>query len=437
MSTASLAPSRSAHLRPVQPGEAASAPARVEREHLRPLTSLRFVAASMIVVLHLEGAFTAIADWFGALNLAAGVPFFFILSGFILTHAYPRLDEAGTRRFFVARFARLWPVHATVVLLTVLAMAVGLRYPASYDTPTAALANLAMVHAWVPYPDSYFSFNAPSWSISTELGFYVLFPLLIWRQRWTWPIALIVSCLLLMGMVSLGQSLALPPSRSGTPGMDLSGLLNMNPLATMYLFVLGMTCCLIWRGLAPRLQIGVVIGTVLELVALVLAGWGLAAPTSLPGLVVRFAPWLGPTVLAWTPPILTIYLAFAGLIVVMALGQGLVSQLLSHPLPVRLGEISYAMYLVHYQVLLILLVGAWRPWLAQFPEPAVAVLYVIVTLSLAWALWRFVEQPARDSLRRAYRGWEYALTDRQWRLAVIGIVGVLMAILALRVATLR
>ena len=51
-----------------------------------------------------------------------GVSFFFVLSGFILTYAYPTLPDAeAVRRFWVARFARLWPVHIVAALLFILA----------------------------------------------------------------------------------------------------------------------------------------------------------------------------------------------------------------------------------------------------------------------------------------------------------------------------
>src|SRR5688572_22687863 len=99
------------------------APAKVEREQLDPLTSLRFAAAAMIVVLHTRGVFGLPADWGEPFAFAQAVPFFFVLSGFILTHVYPNLDAAGSRRFLVARVARLWPAHAATFLLTLLPVA--------------------------------------------------------------------------------------------------------------------------------------------------------------------------------------------------------------------------------------------------------------------------------------------------------------------------
>src|ERR1700685_744339 len=72
-----------------------------EKRALLPLTSLRFVAAAMIVVHHgiTVNEFTP-----SPLALDQGVSFFFVLSGFILTYSYPRLESwAEVRRFWIFR----------------------------------------------------------------------------------------------------------------------------------------------------------------------------------------------------------------------------------------------------------------------------------------------------------------------------------------------
>ena len=81
---------------------------------LDSLTSLRFFAALAVVFYHSGSGYAAssgstpkalqnILD-----NGWLGVPFFFILSGFILTYAHADLhfDGLQLKRFFLARFAR-------------------------------------------------------------------------------------------------------------------------------------------------------------------------------------------------------------------------------------------------------------------------------------------------------------------------------------------
>jgi len=71
-------------------------------EKLNSLTSMRFVAAAMIVVHHSRGNFGIPLDAGGRFLLDQAVSFFFVLSGFILTYVYPRLDTWETRPIHVA-----------------------------------------------------------------------------------------------------------------------------------------------------------------------------------------------------------------------------------------------------------------------------------------------------------------------------------------------
>lgn len=154
------------------------------RPDLKPLTSLRFVAALMVFIYHVPtreplAYLLAIGQ--------EGVGFFFVLSGFILTYVYRDFAEATTREgrwtFLVARFARIYP---TYVVAMVLAFAVLLIFGSS-DTannlpeariPTL-LAQLGLVQSWFPAAAIHYGGNGPSWSISDEAFFYVLFPFLL------------------------------------------------------------------------------------------------------------------------------------------------------------------------------------------------------------------------------------------------------------------
>ena len=90
-------------------------------EDLKPLTSLRFIAAMMIVLLHAQQYFAAQWTWLSLVPGAAvhGVSFLFVLSGFILTHVYRSRPFPGYGRFILTRFARLWPIHVFALLVLV------------------------------------------------------------------------------------------------------------------------------------------------------------------------------------------------------------------------------------------------------------------------------------------------------------------------------
>ncbi len=147
------------------------------------LDGLRGVAALSIALYHLPIAMSVYASPF-IRHAAFAVDFFFVLSGFVIAHAYAdRLTSVeSVRSFVVRRIGRLWPLHI-VVLLAMLAVELGrlafvsqlggdIRPPFSGETSLEALfANLFLVHAW-GQPASW---NIPSWSISAELFAYLAF----------------------------------------------------------------------------------------------------------------------------------------------------------------------------------------------------------------------------------------------------------------------
>lgn len=398
-----------------------------DREQLLPLTSLRFVAAAMIVLTHSRPHYEFSRAWGDPLELTLAVSFFFVLSGFILAHAYPRLDAAGTRRFLVARVARLWPLHvATFVLFLPLVYLYAPLMPGS--TPMAAPANLALVHAWLPFPDSYFSFNPVSWTISTELGLYLLFPFLIRNWRRTWLPKLVLGIALFGAMEHLARWFDLPPFEFGQRGADFNGLARVNPLANVFPFVLGMAGCSAWQYLNPRLRVGVLLGTVLEVATLILTAWSMSGPDTL---------WsaLQPTASVWGRGLPPWSVAFPLLIVVMALRRGLVSRFLSMRAMVLLGEISYAFYLVHYAIMLGF--AYVRPYAPRIPDPAMYGLFWLVVLAASWALWRWVEWPARSYVRAWWCIHEPALSPGQWRAVGAALAAAVALVLAFQIATLR
>ncbi len=148
-------------------------PARPSR--LDSLTGLRFFAAGIVFLHHafelttgtLREALTAV---FG--HGRAGVSFFFLLSGFVLAWSMQPGDRATS--FWRRRAARLWPAYAVATLAGYL---VSRFWDGRYFSLERLAANLAMVQAWIPAKDWYFSVNSVNWSLSVEAFFYLTFPL--------------------------------------------------------------------------------------------------------------------------------------------------------------------------------------------------------------------------------------------------------------------
>jgi len=160
------------------------------------LTALRGVAALSVVLFHAPGL--GLGSYFiSATNLVLRsylwVDFFFVLSGFVLMHAYGAFFRDEVRpgefwRYLRARFARIYPLHAAM-LLFLLAIEIARRsafdhHPAEFSNlaldvrlaPSAFVPNALLVHSLGLLP--FDSWNGPSWSISCEAAVYFLFPAL-------------------------------------------------------------------------------------------------------------------------------------------------------------------------------------------------------------------------------------------------------------------
>jgi peptidoglycan/LPS O-acetylase OafA/YrhL len=106
-----------------------------------------------------------------------------VLSGFILQHSYRhRLGVEGgitPVQFVALRFFRLWPCHIAVILLLILANGSWiLSYFLNTFSTRQIFSVIFLLQAWHPDIKVVFALNSPAWSISVEMFFYAMFPLL-------------------------------------------------------------------------------------------------------------------------------------------------------------------------------------------------------------------------------------------------------------------
>ena len=363
------------------------------RDRLDPLTSLRFFAAAMIVLLH--GARRDIGPK-EALDfaLSQGVSFFYVLSGFVLAYNYPRLEGASqVLRFYQARIARVWPLHVASALLMVLLIAHVSYFTLPPDMRLwITLAQLTMTHAWVPVLEFPQSYNTVSWSISTEWFFYLVFPWLAASWQGTRRIKLAVTLALAAAMWALATYYATPPH-----SLDRGVLAYMNPLARLFEFTVGIGTCHLYRAHGRQFaRRSAHAATTIEALVIAAAIAGLWLSTYL----ARILGELGPvaktaSVVVGTSGFDT--LAWAGMIFVFAVGAGALSRALRTPALVYLGEISFALYLVHP---IFLVYRQQAPGVfAGLTGPGLAAWYWGTSLALAAAMHAGVERPARELIR--------------------------------------
>ncbi len=154
----------------------------MQKELIRPLTALRFYAAFVVFSLH--ASMLPGLEWLGhphaELQGRVGVSIFFVLSGFIMTYVYYGEDKwqptrANAGRFLIARITRIFPLHLITMLVC---LPLGLNSTTSPIQVENLPIHIALLQEWSPigYPGP--GPNKVSWTLSVEMLFYVLTPLL-------------------------------------------------------------------------------------------------------------------------------------------------------------------------------------------------------------------------------------------------------------------
>ena len=379
---------------------------------LDALTGLRFLAAAAVIADHISrwGGYSVRAArfglpaWFGGdMPLGqSGVGFFFVLSGFILAVVYPRLGSAGeVGRFLLARFARLWPAHlAGIAFSMVVAGAVLWPVPGPFNRWGVLLAHLTLTQSWFPTHAFSSAYNGPSWSVSTEFAFYLLFVPLVhnWARTWWWKLPLTFAA---PAAVAAGVEVFDWPARVPLDRPSYEHFLYYDPLARLWQFALGMATALAWQRFGRHWRVGPALGTGLEFLAI---GGVVAANyyanrvgyyASGPGCGQFYALGRALHYLLYNCSLFAAP-AFALLVFVMANEWGLASRpLASRPL-VFLGEISYGVYILHWPLLVYFC--KHQGALAVFPGWAVGVGFVAALLTAAHLMYVFLERPARRYL---------------------------------------
>lgn len=335
-------------------------------------TSLRGIAAFLVVMCHyrtflpeeMHGGF--VFRLFQ--NAYSFVDMFFILSGFILTYVYRKtllrgLTGVSVSRFYVARLARVYPLHIATLAPFVL---LGLASGKPFDTEHFAY-NILLIHAWGP--SEYYSYNFPSWSISAEAAAYLLFPLLfLLNEQKVGRIAMAVAILasysfLFVTHGGLGQSIddalfrALPGFMVGMLLYDVSDRVSQHTSTALSIAQVGSVCLIV-----------------------AVLGFGFSDFVAIP--------------------------AFAILIGATAADRGIAARFLrARPLWL-LGLWSYAIYMLHIPVrkLAEVLTDDFRAeWVAD-QDWTILLTLTVATLVLGALACRFYEMPAKRWLNGLVRG---------------------------------
>jgi peptidoglycan/LPS O-acetylase OafA/YrhL len=291
------------------------------------------------------------------------VDFFFVLSGFVIAHAYGAVlsDLRAARDFARRRFARLWPLHAAM-----LAALIGLELvhlataPGAFTggrSPFAILTNLLLVQSLGLHGGD--TWNGPAWSISVEFYTYLIFAAVCLLVRGRLRIA-IAAALALGGAFILARF-----SRYG-----MRETFDWGIMRCLYGFFAGVLVYEAWRyGLRPR-------GTAFEGAAVILA---IGFLTFVPGH--RALEYLSVPV-------------FAGVVLAFAGEGGALSRLLTTRPIAALGRWSYSIYMTHTLILALVFSAVPAPPTGLYGDLSLLAI-LAVTVGFSAITWRLIERPGQ------------------------------------------
>lgn len=308
---------------------------------LDQLTFFRFLAAFIVVIFHYGGK-TGLAGLAPGV-LTAGpemVCFFFVLSGFIMIVAYSSRDDFDKGSYLWARVARILPVYLLALFLSILFA------PANeaVDAPPLLLS-LFFLQAWIPpYP---LCLNAPGWSLSVEMFFYLIFPVILGYtlNRGTGKLLVIAAFIWIASQSLLIYSLN-SQFYTGTPSAS-HDLIYFFPLANLNSFLLGIAGGVLYVRFLTRIQFGSVLTATLTTGSLLLVLFTITKRDNLYNLANIFSLDRLSSASGLLSPI------FLLLIIALSLEKGWLGQFFASKPLVFLGEISYSVYILQHPLHLI------------------------------------------------------------------------------------
>lgn len=337
------------------------------RPQIGSLTGLRFFAALYVFTFHFGAGFaerigvpTQVVTFLK--NGYIGVSFFFVLSGFILTYTY-RSGVQSLGKYWIARLGRIYPVYFLALMFAL---------PFAYQTLDVIdiVKVLTMLQSWTLYPsESGYTWLTQAWTLSVELAFYILFPILLVLMNNLSKMAVIICATLMCFLI---VAWGIPNIAPGSSRPDLPLFVQAIPLPLLRLpeFILGMLTCQLFFIWESSDRFPARHGTFFCLLSLIFI-LAVAAKSSFQSNLMGFA-----TV------IFTVFVYF------LSTEKSAVARILSHPALILLGGASYAMYLLQAPTRELVRLAIASEKLGQLANPL-----VLITLSIL--VFYYFEKPAR------------------------------------------
>jgi peptidoglycan/LPS O-acetylase OafA/YrhL len=351
---------------------------------LDALTGLRCFAALNIVFFHFSNP-----DWFGPLSpvVNAGylsVSFFIMLSGFVLAYNYAGRAREGKLdkvRFWKARLTRLYPVYLLSLVLGFQTFFGERGVHTTHMFWMGTILTPLLLQGWVPEIATFW--NTPAWTMSAEAAYYVFFPWIaavrpparlaghLWRLAGLWVLGMLPGALY---VIYNPDGIAHVDRFSTGPWLQA---LKFTPLPHLASFIFGV--------LLASLD------EVMERTGLLRVILGLAGFVSIYAILVSGRV---PYALIHDGLLMPLF----GCLILGLSGINILSKLFGFRAFVFVGESSYCLYLMHFNLWNLLHASGLLPalGLSRFdPWLSYAILVGLGLLTL-----HLVEKPAQKVLRR-------------------------------------
>jgi peptidoglycan/LPS O-acetylase OafA/YrhL len=363
------------------------------RPSLPALTAVRAFTAVNILLFHFSDPKT-----FGPLAPVidggyVSVSFFFVLSGYIMAYNYGERAQNGTLNkgeFWSNRLARLYPVFLLSLVISWQMLALEWHAQPRGMFWLGVVLTPLMLEAWQPVLATFWS--TPAWALSVEIFLYACFP---WVARLRGPKNPRKMMALWWGVWGCGLILPvlyiwLKPDGPAIPDRFSAGwwirALKYFPVQHLPTFVCGILLAEMqgfWK-ISSRVRVTLALGGIF-------VGYG----------VMDFAYHF--TTKYWIYPLLhdPLMVPLYACIILGLSADHWLTWVIARPWFVALGEASYCLYILHFNIWQILhddgllawlRLSRWDPWIS----------YAII-IAVAMVAYRWVELPARKWLRHVGR----------------------------------
>ena len=380
--------------------------------YLANLTPLRGIAALLTVIFHVD---IVLSIFKGKLldqndsqlisRMYLMVDFFFVLSGFIMCHVYAKyfdttVNRHNFRKFAIARFARVYPLHIFSLFLTSFFLYIlyqwGVKVTPLIDAEHSVysvVTNLLLLHSMNFH--EWFTFTHASWSISVEWWMYMVFPFLVAPfMKLSKPGRLLIAGLCVAGYLVIGYVfvplVTVPDSLSflrpnGTPPFRLDVSYQFGFFRCLFGFVIGMMVYLSWKD-----------------------NWGKKLFSSGYTVLILLAGLF--TCMHFGVLDVFTVLFFPFILLAAAYGNRNMNSLLGTKPLQKLGDWSFSIYLIHqpflYQATALMQnpdkTGVELSNLSLLTSWGICIGFIVFLLFVSYLSYRFIELPARNYINKRW-----------------------------------